>query len=277
MESELISIILPTHNGARYIKRAVASVMVQTYTTWELLIVNDGSTDDTKLVAHGLVAVEPRIRILENAENLGIQKTLNRGLRESRGAYIARIDDDDTWSDSTKLEKQMAFFARNKDYILVGTGTILIDEQGKELIRYLVPQTDPAIRNKLLSKNCFVHSSVLIKREPLMSIGGYGESKAVRHLEDYDLWLRLGRIGKLGNLGMYGVTFMLRRGGLSSQHKLEQARKSLRLVHVYRHDYPHYIGSLFRATLRIFVYGFLVRFPLQVFVNRLAKYYKEKW
>jgi glycosyltransferase involved in cell wall biosynthesis len=267
----LVSILMPTFNGAGRIKNAIESVIAQSYQQWELLVIDDGSTDAMAEIIRSFSEKNSRIRYSKNEKNLGIQKTLNRGLREAKGEYIARIDDDDRWSDSEKLEKQIRFFETHPDHVLVGTGVIMIDEQGKELLRYLLPEHDADIRNNILGKNCFVHSSVMFKKSAAKQMGGYDESKAVLHVEDYDLWLKLGTVGKFANLPLYAVTFTLRQGGLSSQNRLQQSRKIFYLVKKYQKSYPHYFSSMVRAGARIIVYGYILRFPLRVSLQRFVK------
>ncbi|MES2214568.1 MAG: glycosyltransferase [Pseudomonadota bacterium] len=272
----LISIILPTYNGAQYISRAIASVIAQSYQQWELIVVDDGSSDDTANIVQGFLS-DQRIIYSKNERNLGIQKTLNKGLSISKGVYIARIDDDDVWSDTEKLQKQIEFFITHPDHVLVGTGVVIVDENDKELIRYLLPSDDLSIRSKILGKNCFVHSSVMFKKETAVHVGGYDESVSVLHMEDYDLWLKLGMHGKLANLPFYAVRFTLRDGGLSSKNKLHQARKAFFLARKYNHTYPGYFFAVIRSAVRFIVYGFILQFPVKIFVNRLAKWYKENW
>ncbi len=266
---QLVSIIMPTWNGAEYIKRAVQSVIDQTYQEWELIIIDDGSDDQTKTataISHFLA--DDRILYLKNEKNLGIQKTLNKGLAQAKGEYIARIDDDDQWVDSEKLQKQVLFLDDHSHHVVVGTGVILIDEANKELIRYFLPETDNAIKNKILGKNCFVHSSVMFRKNAAMEVGGYDESKAMMHLEDYDLWLKLGTVGKLANLPLYATMVTLRKGGLSSKNKLEQARKTITLAGKYKKDYPHYTASIIRSIARLIVYGYILPAPIKILMNR---------
>ena len=202
--NKLISIILPTYNGAGRIQEALLSVLGQSYLHWELLVVDDGSTDNTEELVKDLPCNEKRIIYIKNESNLGIQQTLNKGLKEAKGEYIARIDDDDMWIDKDKLLKQVEFLEKNKDCVLVGTGLVAVNEEGKEIFRTFNPELDAIIRNKILSKTCFTHSSVMFRKALAMQLGGYSELSEVRHIEDYDLWLKMGTVGKLANLPIYG-------------------------------------------------------------------------
>ena len=119
MKTPLISIILPVYNGENRLKEEIESVISQSYMDWELLVIDDGSTDNIKDIIDNFVKNDSRIRYIRSETNLGIQKTLNKGLKEARGKYIARIDDDDIWIDKDKLKVQLEFLENNKNYLFV--------------------------------------------------------------------------------------------------------------------------------------------------------------
>lgn len=130
---ELISIIMPTYNCGRFIKESIDSVLAQTYSNWELIIMDDCSTDDTKSVVH--TYNDPRIHYLSNEHNMGAALTRNRALREAKGRYIAFLDSDDLWMPE-KLEKQIAFMETN-GYAFTYHDYIEIDEASKPLGIYV--------------------------------------------------------------------------------------------------------------------------------------------
>ncbi len=274
--THLVSIILPVHNGEKHLEQAIQSVLSQTYQKWELIIVDDGSTDQTYSIAQRCSGKDNRIRSIKNNLNLGIQKALNRGILEAKGEYIARIDDDDVWAENTKLEKQINFLLTNPDYVLVGTGTIVVSEEGIELFRYLLPETDKKIRSKILTKNCFVHSSVVFKKDSAQIFGGYDESNNLQHIEDYDLWIKLGTVGKLANLLFYGIQTTLRAGSISSKNKLEQFKKSLNLIRLFKDKYPNYYFALLKTKIKISLYRIIAKLPKSV-VYKAKKIYNKNW
>lgn len=275
---EKITIILPTwKNAGISINRAIDSVIAQSYSNWELFVIDDGITDNTEEIVREYIKKDNRIIFLKNESNLGIQKTLNRGLKEAKGEYIARIDDDDEWIDKDKLKKQIEFFNNNIDCVLIGTGVIVVNEEGLELFRYLLPEKDRDIRGKLLEKNCFVHSSVMFRKDIVISLGGYSEEKYTKHVEDYDLWLKLGTVGKLSNLPIYAVNFTLREGSISSMNKIEQFKKNINLIRRYKNKYPNYFLAIIRSYMRIVVYGFILKSPMKFSLNKFIKIYKENW
>jgi glycosyltransferase involved in cell wall biosynthesis len=248
--NKLVSVILPTYNGSPWIQRAIESVTSQSYRDLELLVVDDGSTDNTAVIVANMAQNDSRIRYIKNDVNSGIQKTLNHGLKEAKGEYIARIDDDDYWVDTDKLQKQVDFLNNNPDHVLVGTGVIIVNEKGDELFRYLVPTTNESIQKRLLGKNCFVHSSVMFKNSAVMQFGGYSEGVEEKHFEDYDLWLKLGTIGKLANLPIYALQYTMREGSLSAVNRVEVFHKILKHLNKYKNSYKGYYGALLRAYAR---------------------------
>lgn len=270
-----VSIILPTFNGGKYISNAIESVISQSFVEWELIVINDGSTDDTEEIVGGYVKKDNRIIYLKNEINLGIQKTLNRGLKEAKGIYIARIDDDDIWIDINKLIKQVNFLENNNGYLLVGTGVVLVDEKYKELTRYILPETDEKIRKKLLIKNCFTHSSVMFKKKEALSINGYSELNEVKHVEDYDLWLRIGLLGKFYNLPDYYTLFMVNSSSISAKNKKDQFKKDLILSRKYKYNYPNYIKAIMVGYLRFIIYDLLSKEQLYFIKKIIFKFYKE--
>ncbi len=268
-----VSIILPVYNGERFLARAIRSVQAQSFQDWELVVVDDGSKDGSAAVARTAAEKDKRLKYVFQ-ENSGIQKALNHGLSLARGEYVARVDDDDEWLDQEKLQAQVDFLNAHPEHVLIGTGAIVKDEAGRELYRYLPPIEDVAIRQRLLQRNCFIHSSVLFRAEPVRRLGGYPETKETLHVEDYDLWLRLGRNGKLANLPRYATGFTLRPGNISSRNKSEQFQKDLRLTSAYRRDYPGYLPAMARGYLRLWGYR-LFRLLPGALRNKILKTYKE--
>jgi len=270
-----ISIILPTYSGARFLARAIKSVQAQTVTDFELLVIIDGSTDNSKEIALALSAADPRIKIIAFEANHGIQRALAAGFRVASGEYVARIDDDDVWSDINKLQSQLDFFAQNPECVLVGTGLIVEDEQEKELFRFLNPLKDSEIRATILYRNCFSHSTVMFKRSAALRFGGYTASEAVRHVEDYDLWLKLGTVGTLANLPEYSVRLTSHGTSISGTHKVQQFKNQLAITAGYKGKYPHYAFSRYKSYARLWAYQLFGSFIPASARNRFIKFYKS--
>lgn len=253
----MISIIFPTYNSAHTIARAVRSVLAQSYTNWELLVIDDGSTDTTESVVREFV--DPRIMYIKQEQNLGLQKTLNHGLALAKGEYIARIDADDLWNNPKKLETQVLFLKSHPDYVLVGTGIITMDTDGVELTRTLLPETNEAIRARMLSKNCFAHASVLFRKE----VGEYSEEGVVQHAEDYELWMRAGLLGKMANIPQYMTTLTVAPSTITARNRATQARRILGIAYKYKTKYPNVLGGIIIASMRyiFFLIAQYIPFP----------------
>ena len=274
MKSPLVTIVLPTHNGAQYIAQALKSVLAQTYTNWELLVIDDGSTDETIQVLEAFILRDKRIRMLKNEKKLGIQAALNHGLSEAVGKYIARIDDDDVWIDSTKLDQQVFYMEQHDECVLVGTNVVVIDEMGIEKMRYQLPQDDKLIRERMLVKNCFAHSSVVFRRETIETVGRYSQQKKHRHVEDYELWLRLGITGTMHNLDMFGLAWRVRGQSITAKNKTRQFLNNVRLVTVFIGKYPNGVFAFVFACVRFVVYQMYQLFPSRLH-HWLFKRYKQ--
>lgn len=259
MKDSLVSIVIATYNRAKYIKKAVESVLSQTYQNIEIIIVDDGSTDKTPEIISEFSKKDPRIVILTNKTNLGFVRTLNKGIQRAQGKYIARLDDDDFWCDSKKLEKQVEFLEIHPDYALVGGGMIKIDEKNREIARYLFPEKDEDIRKSILVENLFVHSTVLFRKYIWEKIGGY--DKEFDGLEDKDLWLKIGRLKKFYNFQEFFVCYLghqYNNPGYAARNygRKRQLKLNIRLRKKYRNDYSSYRKAILFCWASYF-YSFL--------------------
>jgi len=244
-----VSIILPTFNRAHLLSNAIKSVLNQTFRDFELIVIDDGSTDSTENVVKNFF--DERIKYLKNNQNLGLQKSLNIGLNYSRGKYIARIDDDVEWIDSDKLKKQIKFLEKNREYVLIGTFGI-VEKNGKQKL-WKLPREDEEIRKNILAKNCFIHFSVVFKKDAVLEVGGYDESGSTCYAEDYDLWLKLGQKGKFANLPFFGVKFRISGDQISVKKRIEQIENTFRVARKYRKYYPNYYRALIKHYAKIFL------------------------
>jgi glycosyltransferase involved in cell wall biosynthesis len=174
----------------------VQSILTQTFQDFELLIIDDGSTDSTSSILSSFN--DSRIRLLPNDQNIGLISTLNRGLALASGQYVARMDADDIAAPE-RLSKQVTYLDTHPDVHVVGTMVNLIDEQGIIFGGGLHYPTEPEeIRNYLLRECCLIHPSTTFRKETVIAAGGYAAS--AKHAEDYDLWLRLSDLHKIANL-----------------------------------------------------------------------------
>lgn len=224
-----ISILLPVYNVADFIEETVESVIDQSYKNFELIIIDDASSDNTVSIAECLCARDSRIKLLKNRKNLGISKTLNKGLQESVGDYIARIDGDDLM-DSRRLEKQLSFLENNTDYGLVGCWIENIDEDGN-----IIGSSKYPVSHEQAMKCIKICSPVLhvwmATKELYLKLSGYRDTNPA---EDYDFLLRTVALGyKIGNLPYYGTRVRLREGNTMSVAPLKQKKVFNRLQKMY--------------------------------------------
>lgn len=233
-KNHLVSIIIATKNGQQYIKRAVESVLNQTYKSIELIIIDGGSTDNTKEVVNPYLA-DQRVRYIYKIDK-NASEGLNNGIKAAKGKYIAILDDDDFWSDEKKLEKQVLFLEEHPDYILISGGAIAIDKDGRECYRLLPPETDEEIKKLMLFDCVFPHGATVFRKEAWKTVGGYDEK--INLSWDWDLWLRMGKLGKFYNFQEYFLYY-----SQVSQNKRIHLRRQgqkviLELKKKYRSDYP---------------------------------------
>lgn len=192
-----VSVVIPVHNGEKYLAQAVESVLAQTHRDLELLLVDDGSTDATASIIRRYADGDPRVRCLCQ-ENRGVAAAGNRGLEEARCDWAARLDADDVFLPE-KIERQIAFLRRNPETKIVGTLACFINHAGKPLglVGTEGPFT-PAEYDRLVRENrpiYFVNSSTLMHRQTVLAMEGYRE--AFSPAEDVDLWIRMAEKGHL--------------------------------------------------------------------------------
>ena len=196
MSKPKISVILPTYNAALYLGAAIDSILGQSFGDFELIIINDGSTDNTQEVLARYS--DPRIIVITQ-ENLGLPRALNNGIAAARGMYLARQDADDI-SFSARLEKQLTFLDQNPTYGLVGTWAQIMIPTGATKRYHRHPTTNGQLQIQLLINNQFVHSSVMIRAQCLKTIGLYSENPEHFPPEDYELWLKMAKRFAVANL-----------------------------------------------------------------------------
>jgi glycosyltransferase involved in cell wall biosynthesis len=179
-----ISVVMPTYNAMPYLQESVESILAQTFTNFEFLIVNDGSTDGTRAYLDSLT--DPRIRIIHQ-RNRGIVATLNTGINEANADWIARMDADDV-ADPRRFEKEVEFLNQNPKYSLVSCAFGYIGVTGHRLKAiHIQILNSPPIYHPIVDP-VICHQGTLYKRDAVVAVGGYREVQAA---EDLDLWLRL--------------------------------------------------------------------------------------
>ena len=221
---------MSVHNDLRYLPQAVDSILRQSFDDFEFLILDDGSGDGSgKYLA---TQTDPRVRLVRNETNLGLTRSLNRGLDLARGDYVARMDADDV-AIPQRLARQVGFLESHPEVGIVGSSRVLIDEAGDVVAHAPAAETDGRIRWKCLLGNPFAHPAVMIRRD-VLDRHGLRYDERYRTAQDYELWTRLLAVSKGHNVPEPLLHYRL-RAGISRTSKPEQLRNHDRIAHAAIH------------------------------------------
>lgn len=256
---ELVSVIIPTYNGTRYIMSAVQSVLDQTYAAYEIIVIDDGSTDN---ICSVLAPVFEKIVYIRQ-DNSGVGAARNLGLKNARGKYIAFLDDDDTWL-PTKIESQVKILMDNPQYAIVYSYPTLIDEDGEEIPNdrpFMFPSGDVYL-DFLLKNRINTPSVTLVRKSVFEEIGLFNGS----FCEDYDLWLRIARQHAVVYCPEIQACYRVRRGSASRNYeKMLASHLAVLEAHLNYYDPPNKhlreqviaaINENKRETYRTYAYCF---------------------
>ncbi|MGJ8684764.1 MAG: glycosyltransferase [Nonlabens sp.] len=227
-QPDILSVVIPVYNGGEYLKEAIDSVLSQTYKEFELIILNDGSTDNSEEI---ILSYDDSRIVYVKHENIGLSKTLNKGIQLAKGVYIARMDADDVCL-PTRFEKQIEYLLKNPETVLLGGGIIRMDKDGKELA-YDIPYIGSSVIKKvLLNKgNAFKHPTVIFKKDVAIELGGYDEEINC-FFEDYYLWSKMVNRGLIvNNLKIPVLKYRITPGSImSSGHNEEFIKMTIRVA-----------------------------------------------
>ncbi|WP_416675822.1 glycosyltransferase family 2 protein [Egbenema bharatensis] len=218
-----VSVVMAVYNAERYLAQAIDSILRQTFTNFEFVILNDGSTDGSLRILEQHAQQDDRIRLISR-ENQGIPRTRNDLLRVSQGEFIAVMDSDDV-ALPDRLSLQVNFLRQHPEVVCVGGAHDLIDHKGRLLTRLQLPTQDAEIQQAAIVGHAPIcNPCALIRRESLVQIGGYDER--LGQAEDLDVWLKLGEIGKLANLTEPVLQYRVHSRSVSEQDQLYQRQKA---------------------------------------------------
>jgi teichuronic acid biosynthesis glycosyltransferase TuaG len=231
----LISIIMPAYNSERYINESIDSVLAQTYKDWELLILDDGSTDNTLQIINEYVKQDRRVKVIHNKKNIGVSATRNKGIKHASGDLIAFLDSDDIWK-SEKLEKQIEVIKKESAEFIF-TGASYINEKGLPYVgKFEVPKS--ITYKKLRLHNVISCSSVLLKKNFFQNIKMENDNMH----EDYAVWLRILKLGVVA----HGINEPLLIYRISRNSKSGNKIKTIKMTYrVYRFVGINPIGSIY--------------------------------
>lgn len=205
MLSEKVSVLMGVYNCAETLGDAIASIQAQTYTNWELIICDDGSTDNTSMVAQSYAYADNRIIFLQNQKNEGLNRTLNNCLRSASGEFIARMDGDDICNPK-RFETQVNYLKENPAISIVSSEMFFFDESG--IWGGTKNKKDFPQCRDVVEGSPICHAPVMMRKECMDAVGGYTEAKWCMRVEDVDLWIKLYAAGyRCHNLSqqLYGM------------------------------------------------------------------------
>lgn len=224
-KTPLVSVLMTAYNAAEFVVQAVESIQNQTYSNWELIIVNDGSSDTTGKMLHAIASKDKRIRVVHCRKNRGASYASNLGLAKARGQYIARMDADDI-AMPDRLSKQIAYLQKHKNVIVVGGQCELIDIYGSSIGMKNFPTKHKEIYDALYQINPIQHPSLMINMKLL------GAHKITYHTDvmlahDLEILFKLAQYGRLANLEDVVLKYRVHNDSLSLKHPKETFRHTL--------------------------------------------------
>jgi len=219
---------MSVYNGERFLRKAIDSILAQSYQDFEFLIINDASTDTTQDILNEYAAKDSRIHVINNEVNIGLTASLNKGLAVAKGQFIARMDADDI-SLPSRFKKQVRFLQENPVVLVVGSWIAYIDENDKETMKVIkFPLYSQEISHLLINKinNNIAHSAAMFRKKEILTLGGY-RTLFVRS-QDYDLWLRLSECGDVfANLPEKLLLHRVHKDAISVKAQVDQARSAI--------------------------------------------------
>lgn len=224
-----VTVLMSVHNGLPYLADAVASILAQSFREFEFLILDDASTDGTRDFLRA--QTDPRIRVIELGENIGLTAALNVGLREARGEFIARQDADDI-SDPLRFEMQLGFLSGHPSCAVVGSQANLIDGTGRSQGNKNFPLSYRGIAFAHLFDNALAHSAVMFRKAAVLAAGGYDEGWTAS--QDYELWSRMSERHALANLPERLVTLRVLDSSITKTHKRPELIRRVQALHYAR-------------------------------------------
>ena len=263
----LVSVLMAAYNPGKYLDEAVRSILSQTYKNWELVVLDDASTDDTWNALRSFAAKDSRIRIFQNGHNLGFSGTRNRlfTLMNPNAEFIAVLDSDDI-ALPTRLQRQVTFLQEHPEIGAVGSSIIIINENSSVTSFRNYPSTPEDVRSSALKSNPMAHSTLMMRRSVQLMLGDYGTTLSC--CEDYDYLLRMLKITSYTNLETPQIAYRIS----STQWTKRRIRHSLLVSQAVQRRYLFRRGyfslsALLSHCARYLLLLFPQRFVLWLFLR----------
>jgi len=277
----VISVVMSVYNSGKYLAEAIDSILSQTFTDFEFIIINDGSTDGSLSIIKGYRENDDRI-VLISRKNKGLPFSLNEGIAASRGKYIARMDSDDI-ALPQRLQKQYDFMEKYNEVGVLGSGALTIDEKGQPLKRGFIPKkvfisySDLDIRANLLFSSALIHPTVLIRKSVLDRSGCVYNVKAYA-AQDYDLWCRLSSFTMFANLRECLIMYRVNTESLSAKIDTNKKNEIVEnILNGYLVDFDYFDPGLHLSIARLNAPSVKAFSKIKRYERLLKKYSENKW
>ncbi|MCG8310515.1 MAG: glycosyltransferase [Cytophagales bacterium] len=234
-KSPLISVLMPTFNAAKYLKKSIDSILNQTFKDFEFIIINDGSEDESVNVIKRFS--DSRIKFIDGEQNLGLICRLNQGLEIAKGKYLIRMDADDI-SNQYRFERQLSFMEKNKEISICGSWAKVI---GNRNFKNKPPINDTDIKLKLIEKCVPIHATTIIRKSIFIE-NQVSYNSAFKHAEDYKLWIDFASNVKFSNLSQFLYIIRSHENNVSKKFQNVQ-RKNTKYLRI------EYLKKIFQNQL----------------------------
>jgi glycosyltransferase involved in cell wall biosynthesis len=242
MESVKVSVLLPVYNGGAPLSQAIASILSQDMSEFELIVIDDCSTDNSASIISQYADNDSRINPIFHESNIGLARTLNEGLNLVKSDFVARMDQDDE-SLPHRLRIQLDYMLSHPEFAVVGSYVYHMGAK-QEFDRLVeLPSNSEQIKQTLLQYNCMYHPSVMMRRNKILELGGY--KAEFKNAEDYDLWLRVSKLYPLTNISKPLLRYRFSVTGMTLGRKWEQ------LFYVYLAQAAHEVEGDFECIYEI--------------------------
>lgn len=267
-KQSLVSVLIPVFNGAKFLEKTIESIQKSTYKNFEVILIDDGSTDESRKICHALEKRFKNIRFYFFEKNKGMTRSLNFGISKAKGKYIARINQDDLMVPS-RLIKQVKFLEENLDCVAVGGYIRFFTDKTPNLDIVRFPLTDGKIRGNWLLLSPFSDPTVMYRKSAYLQTKGY--SQKMWPADDVHMWYQLGQIGKLANLPTVLTKVRWHEGAGSIKYHKIQMKKTWK-VHQWAKKNVG-IPNLATQIFWVVQYAAGIIFPAQVnwYVYRLIR------
>jgi len=263
-----ISIIIPTYNWEKYIKETIESVLTQNFKNFEIIIINDYSTDNKEEIIKNFK--DNRIVYIKNDQNLNIVWSRNKWLEISKWKYICFLDHDDLFIDSQKLKLQYDFLEKNLDYGMVWSSVILINENWEKIWEINSRISDYDLKNHIIMSNQFTCWSVMFRKSIIEKI--WFLNKRYNKSDDYDYWLKIWKISKIENINKYLFAYRIHSNSTTFQwlNRYKMIFMWFKLALIHWKKYPNYLKQiLIRFVADFIIPDKIIQFLILKFKNKI--------